>query len=68
MSNIKVGDIIQATYECRVGCISYYPLDAEGWCSKCQRDNEYEARERRAKRDADRALMRFYISYLERNL
>jgi hypothetical protein len=68
MRDIQVGDIIRPTYECRVGCISYIPLDAEGWCYKCQRDNEYEALERREKREAERAVMRFFIAYLERNL
>lgn len=43
MRDIQVGDIIRPTYECRVGCISYLPLNAEGWCYKCQRDDEYAA-------------------------
>lgn len=45
MRDIQVGDIIRPIYECRVGCLSYYPLDVEGWCTKCQRDNEWWAEE-----------------------
>lgn len=29
-------------FSCVLGCLSYYPVNSEGYCTKCQRDDEWE--------------------------